>query len=79
MKAHPLVLKNLTQPSIDWMLSRCVAANDIVTPSPVMASQGEFAEDGRFDADPDGKICFVFEEPDDLVFWHPKSGALATY
>ena len=44
-----------------------------------MASQGECAEDGRFDPDPEGKVCLVFEEPDDKVFWHPKSGALATF
>lgn len=79
MKSHPLVIKNLTQPCIDWLLARQVAAKDIIVPSSVMASQGKCAKDGRFDPDPDGKICFVFEEPDDKVFWHPKSGALATY
>lgn len=44
-----------------------------------MVSQGECNEDGRFEPDPEGKICFVFQEHIDTLFWHPNSGGLASY
>ena len=83
MKANPLIIKTLTQPTIDWLLAKGVSPKAMIKTwsgqsSLVVSAQGERGSDGRFDPDPEGKNWFVFEEENDKVFWHPKSGEIAT-
>ena len=40
---------------------------------------GRRASDGRFENDPAGDGWIVFPERDDVVFWHPFSGRLASW
>jgi hypothetical protein len=84
MKGHPLVIKTLAQPTIDWLASKGVSPKAMIQTwsghsSPIMSAHGELASDGRFDPDPAGKNWLVFEEEYDRVFWRQKSGGLATF
>ncbi|EGE56751.1 hypothetical protein RHECNPAF_5730022 [Rhizobium etli CNPAF512] len=64
---------------IDWLRASGVPMSAIVEPQPVRLSHGFRAADGRFDPDPSGPDWFVFAEPEDLVFWRPKTSELATW
>lgn len=84
MRAHPLIIKTLAQPTIDWLKAKGVSPKAMIQTwsgqsSLIMAAHGDRARDGRFDPDPEGKNWFVFEEECDRVFWHQKSGDIATY
>jgi hypothetical protein len=82
MKGYPLEIMTPPQPAIDWLIvTKGIAPEHIISPSPVMACKGHCAEDLRFDPDPiEGKNCFTFEEENgDRVFWHPATGRLATW
>jgi hypothetical protein len=35
--------------------------------------------DGRFEPDRHGQRWIAFDEPDDVVYWNPKTGFIATY
>ncbi|MHC2298223.1 hypothetical protein [Rhizobium mongolense] len=35
--------------------------------------------DGRFERDRNGQEWLAFEEPDDIVYWNPRTGFTATY
>ena len=42
------------------------------------SAYGFRGEDGRFEHDRRGQAFLVFEEPEDTVYWNPKTGFLAT-
>ncbi|MDC7742832.1 hypothetical protein [Rhizobium binxianense] len=64
---------------LTWLRAHGVPMAAIVQPEPVRLARGYRAADGRFDPDPSGPDWFAFAERDDLVFWRPKTGSLATW
>lgn len=46
--------------------------------SPLRIATGRRAEDGIFEEDEGGNAFLVFEEPEDVIFWQPKTGEIAT-
>ncbi|WP_392709858.1 hypothetical protein [Rhizobium ruizarguesonis] len=69
----------LMQRHLDWLTASGVPMTAINKPYPVRLAHGHKAADGRFDLDPGGPDWFVFTERDDLVFWRPRTGELATW
>ncbi|WP_095087624.1 hypothetical protein [Mesorhizobium sophorae] len=63
---------------IDWLIKNGVTTMAMVNPEAMLLAQGERAPDGRFEPEENGMFWFVFEELDDVVFWHPRSNRLAT-
>lgn len=68
----------LKQVHIDWFLSRGVPAAAIVTPSPVFLARGVRGDDGILDHAPEGPLWFAFEEEQDITYWRPSTGEIAT-
>ncbi|MGO7400371.1 hypothetical protein ACCS88_21315 [Rhizobium ruizarguesonis] len=64
---------------VHWLIARGVPMAVIVRPEPMRLAYGYKAHDGRFDYDPSGPVWFAFIEPEDIVFWEPRTGALATW
>ncbi|MGO8218879.1 hypothetical protein ACC746_31310 [Rhizobium ruizarguesonis] len=64
---------------LTWLRAHGVPMAAIVQPEPVRLARGYRAADGRFDPDPSGPDWFAFAERDDLIFWRPKTGELATW
>ncbi|KZS55261.1 hypothetical protein [Rhizobium anhuiense] len=69
----------LMQRHLDWLVASGVQMSAIVEPEPVRLCHGIRAADGRFEIDTNGPDWFAFAEPDDVIFWQPKTGALATW
>lgn len=69
----------LMQRHLDWLTASGVPMKAIIQPDPVRIAHGRKAADGRFDPDPGGPDWFVFAERDDVVFWRPRTGELATW
>ncbi|MGR9345029.1 hypothetical protein ACU8NW_10525 [Rhizobium leguminosarum] len=69
----------LLQWDIDWLRSCGVSMGAIIRPEPIRFAHGFQALDGRFDHDPSGPIWLVFFEPEDVVFWRPRTVELATW
>lgn len=69
----------LMQRHLDWLTASGVPMTAIIQPDPVRIAHGQKAADGRFDPDPGGPDWFVFAERDDVVFWRPRTGELATW
>lgn len=70
--------ESLRQSHIDWLIAQGVPAIAIVMPYALEIARGIRAEDGIFEHDPVGTVWFVFNEPDDTIFWNPKTGEVAT-
>lgn len=72
-------LEGLKQGQLDHLIGADITINTLIHPTPVLATRGTRAHDGRFDydrrADPD---WLAFEEEGDFVFWRPADGAVAT-
>ncbi|MGR9435371.1 hypothetical protein ACU8OP_10230 [Rhizobium leguminosarum] len=68
----------LLQRDIEWLRACGVPMGAIIRPEPIRLAHGFKAHDGRFEIDANGPVWFAFIEPEDIVFWEPRSGALAT-
>lgn len=64
---------------IDWLIGRGVPMAAIVRPEPMRLCHGFRAADARLEIDVNGPLWFAFIEPEDVVFWEPRTGALATW
>ncbi|MBX5221431.1 hypothetical protein HJC04_14050 [Rhizobium sp. NLR8a] len=73
------VLGGLLQRHIKWLRTCGVPMPAIVQPELVRLAHGYRAADGRFDPDPSGPDWFAFSEDEDVIFWRPKTGQLATW
>jgi len=62
-----------------WLLSQGVPPTFMVTLSDLPVVRGAVVEDRYFDLDTNGQRFLVFEENDDIVFWSPAGGELATW
>ncbi|AJC80942.1 hypothetical protein IE4803_CH03786 [Rhizobium etli bv. phaseoli str. IE4803] len=69
----------LMQRHVNWLTKSGVSMTAIVQPHPVRLAHGRKAADGRFEPDPTGPDWFVFCEWEDLVFWRPRTGEVATW
>ncbi|WFU89528.1 hypothetical protein QA644_06665 [Rhizobium sp. CC1099] len=69
----------LMQRHLDWLRACGVPMTAIVQPDPLRLARGHKAADERFEPDPAGPDWFVFAERDDLIFWRPRTGELATW
>lgn len=67
------------QQHIDWLLKNGVTVPAMVNPLAILLARGERLANGRFEAIETGPHWFVFDEPEDIVFWQPRTGQLATY
>lgn len=68
----------LKQAHIDWLLRSHVTIDAMIRPAAIRLAHGHKAHDGIFESDPDGTSWLVFEEQDDVVYWQPRTGDLAT-
>jgi len=62
-----------------WLLDRGVPIATLIELTPIRLAIGKRADDGRFDESPDGSPWLVFPEEEDVVYWQPRTGALATW
>ncbi|MGO7916231.1 hypothetical protein ACC702_32390 [Rhizobium ruizarguesonis] len=63
---------------VDWLTASGVPMTAIIRPEPIRLCHGFRAADARLEIDANGPVWFAFIEPEDIVFWEPRSGALAT-
>lgn len=72
-------LESLKQGQLDQLTGAGVTVGSLIRPTPVMATRGAGAHDGRFDYYPRSSPDWLaFEEDEDFVFWHPSEDRLAT-
>ncbi|MGO6724407.1 MULTISPECIES: hypothetical protein [Rhizobium] len=69
----------LLQRDIDWLRACGVPMGAIIRPQPIRRSHGFRAADGRFEIDANGPVWLTFIEPEDVIFWRPKTSELATW
>lgn len=72
-----LQLSPITPRQFIWLHHQGVSAKLLVSLYPIMSCVGRSASDGRFEPG-EGDIHLVFEEPEDLIFWHPRTSALSS-
>jgi hypothetical protein len=75
---HSPELGGLKQAQIDWLLKSGVTINAMTKPFPIRLAYGHKATDGIFEHGPSGAPWMIFEERDDLIYWQPRTGAIAT-
>ena len=63
---------------IAWLRANGVCVEGIAAAMPIRVACGFAAHDGRFEDQPTGKTFLVFAEPEDAIFWQPRSGEIAT-
>lgn len=64
-----------------WLYKAGVPAKTLahlMANSPLRIATGRRADDGIFEDDEGGHAFLVFEEPEDVVFWSPRTGEIAT-
>jgi len=62
-----------------WLLNQGVSIETLIGLTPLRTMRGVVADDGRFDEDPEGEMFLAFPEAEDVVFWQPRTGELATW
>lgn len=63
----------------EWLYRAGVPSETLVALMPIRFATGRRAVDGIFEPHPTGSDFLVFDgHPDDIVYWSPRSGALAT-
>ncbi|MFC3644392.1 hypothetical protein [Aquibium oceanicum] len=75
---HSSEFTGLKQAQIDWLLKSGVTIEAMIRPEPIRLAHGRKAHDGIFEADSGGSPWLAFDEGDDVVFWQPRTGDLAT-
>ncbi len=71
--------KPLAEDQMGWLLRSGVSVETIGDAMPLRVACGVVARDGRFDDRVDGQNFIVFPEQEDVVFWQPRSGELASW
>jgi hypothetical protein len=61
-----------------WLLKAGVPVDTLTALTPIRIATGRRAEDGIFEDDDAGAGFLVFEEPEDVIFWQPRTGEIAT-
>lgn len=61
-----------------WLHRQGVSAKLLASLTPMFVASGCRADDGRFEPG-EGAMHIVFEEPEDLIFWQPKTNDLLTF
>lgn len=61
-----------------WLLKAGVPVETLIALTPLRIATGRRAEDGIFEDDAAGTGFLVFEEPEDVIFWQPRTGEIAT-
>lgn len=62
----------------DWLLKAGVPVETLIALTPLRIATGHRAEDGIFEDDEAGAGFLVFEEAEDVIFWQPRTGEIAT-
>lgn len=65
---------------VHWLHKSGVPAKTLarlMANSPLRIATGRRADDGLFEDDDAGNAFLVFEEPEDLIFWQPRTGEVA--
>jgi hypothetical protein len=61
-----------------WLHRAGVPLDVLTSLMPLRFAMGRRANDGIFEDDQGGNAFLVFEEPEDTIFWQPKTGTLAS-
>ncbi|MEX0406767.1 hypothetical protein ABGN05_13930 [Aquibium sp. LZ166] len=72
-------LEGLKQTEIDWLVRQGVTVPAMVKRTTIRSTTGVKAADGRFEFEEAGDRWLAFEQEDDVIFWQPRVGAVATY
>lgn len=75
---HALKLEPIGAAQFLWLHRQGVSASLLASMAPVQVATGYRGADGKFEPGP-GETFVVFEEPDDLIFWQPKTSELLTW
>jgi hypothetical protein len=68
----------LRQDHIDWLLKLGVDIETMIRPAAMLLAYGHKAHDGRFEEG--GQVPWlVFPEPEDCIYWQPRTGDLTTW
>lgn len=62
----------------DWLRCSGVPVQTLLDLFPMREAKGVRALDGVFETSETGSVFIIFEEPEDLVFWCPKTDEIAT-
>ena len=78
---HPCPLTYPSQSELDAFRREAVQPLSLAKPAPLLVAHGDVAADGLFETDASGERWFAFDEFEvgDTVFWHPRSGRLASW
>lgn len=69
----------LKQSHLDWLLAHGVTVDAMIRPEPMRIVNGHRHPDGCLDEHPDGPAWLAFPQREDVVFWQPRTGELATW
>ena len=70
----------LRQEHLDWFTKRHgIAPLALCRPEPILVAKGTRADDGYIDLDDRGSEWLLFIEPEDAIFWQPRTNELATW
>lgn len=61
-----------------WLHKAGVPLDVLMALLPIRFAVGRRASDGIFEDDEGGSAFLIFEEPEDVIFWQPKTGEIAT-
>ncbi|MGO7561779.1 hypothetical protein ACC754_20365 [Rhizobium johnstonii] len=75
---HDLNIEPIGAAQFLWLHRQGVSASLLASMSPLYVATGCRDSDGRFEPGP-GEPFVVFEEPEDLIFWQPKTAELLTW
>ncbi|SEH78456.1 hypothetical protein SAMN05216228_1008122 [Rhizobium tibeticum] len=75
---HDLKLETMGAAQFLWLHRQGVSASLLASMAPVQVVTGYRDTDGKFEPGP-GETYVVFEEPEDLIFWQPKTDELLTW
>lgn len=62
----------------NWLHKAGVPIDILVALTPIRIATGRRADDGIFEDDETGAGFLVFEEAEDVIFWQPRTGEIAT-
>lgn len=68
-----------SEDQIGRLIRSGVGALTISKAMPMLVARGLVAHDGRFEDNADGQPFIVLPEAEDVVFWNPRSGELASW
>jgi hypothetical protein len=69
---------NISRQQFQWLMDQGVPLRVLTALLPIPVATGRRRSDGLFEETSDGRAFLVLPESDDLVYWQPRTGEIAT-